>query len=251
MDTDSMPRLSRCTMCGNEFPHTTEYFYPVYRNKAQLRTRCKTCCSLAKTQARIEKRLAAGRPLWRSPSSARTIHKDGQEVIEIPLTRGYVTIVDLVDADLADRLWFISDANYPYPASGSHKRRFRMHRVITERIIGRPLRRGEEVDHIDGDSLNNRRSNLRVATHQQNIQNRAAWGNSRSGKLGVHWHKKTRKWVAVLKGKTLGYFTTIEDAHAVYLKAAQEEYGEFAPIGRQPKFPRESSRSVPMQKQGG
>ena len=85
-----------------------------------------------------------------------------------------------------------------------------------------------EIDHIDGDKLNNRLSNLRNVTHQTNVENvRAARShNKSSGVLGVTWAPHARKWYArmTVKGKVvyLGYHETKEAAHSAYLKAKRD-----------------------------
>lgn len=85
-----------------------------------------------------------------------------------------------------------------------------------------------EVDHKDGDPGNDRWVNLRLATTSQNHANRR--GYSASGFKGVYRDKKT--WAAniTINGKVrhLGNFKTPELAHAAYIKAATEHYGEFA-----------------------
>lgn len=91
---------------------------------------------------------------------------------------------------------------------------------------------GIDIDHRDGNSLNNRRANLRLATHAQNQHNRKAYATNTSGYKGVSYYRPTGKWVAriELKGKCkgLGYFFTPEAAHAAYIAAAKELHGEFA-----------------------
>jgi len=80
-----------------------------------------------------------------------------------------------------------------------------------------------QVDHINGDKLDNRFANLRVATTSQNKQNtRKARKDSRSGLLGATWHSKSKKWRAAIqidgKKKHLGYFDTPEEAHRVFIE---------------------------------
>lgn len=76
------------------------------------------------------------------------------------------------------------------------------------------------VDHKNGDPLDNRRSNLRLATSTQNLQNRqGATRRSKSGVRGAHWDGATGRWRAQVKvdGKQyrLGRFDTIEEAGVV------------------------------------
>jgi len=110
-----------------------------------------------------------------------------------------------------------------------------LHRVILQRILDRPLQRGEFVDHRDGDGLNNHRENLRVATHTENIRNARKSSANTSGYKGVRWHKPANKWMAHIgvNGKLiyLGYFADIADAAAAYREAATKYYGDFANYG--------------------
>jgi len=94
----------------------------------------------------------------------------------------------------------------------------------------------DHVDHIDNDGLNNRISNLRAASNQQNGCNRAAQSNSLSGVKGVCWDKANNKWLAQIgangKRKYLGVFAKIEDAALAYARAADALHGEFANPGK-------------------
>ncbi len=88
------------------------------------------------------------------------------------------------------------------------------------------------VDHRDLDGLNNRWTNLRLATKAQNAANTRAPRNSTTGHKGVSWSKTNRKFRAYIRAggrqKWLGYFDTAEEASAAYQSAAAEVYGEFA-----------------------
>lgn len=148
--------------------------------------------------------------------------------IEIELTKGQVTIIDVVDADLAQFKWNAQKSRntyYPRRASG-----IMMHRVILGRKLGRELESTEQCDHINGDGLDNRRANLRVATHAQNQRNRGRNKNSKSGYVGVR--PRGEKWRAsiTVNGKSieLGTFDTPEDAHEAYKEAAKKYHGRFA-----------------------
>jgi len=91
---------------------------------------------------------------------------------------------------------------------------------------------GKMVDHINGDKMDNRKSNLRICTHADNIKNTKMKINNTSGYKGVYYYKNTNKWKAQIginnKRIALGYFNTAEEAYAAYCKAAKELHGEFA-----------------------
>lgn len=85
----------------------------------------------------------------------------------------------------------------------------------------------KDLDHINEIKDDNRIVNLRLATHQQNQQNRSKpYKNNSSGLLGIYWNKQNKKWRAIIeingKNKHLGYFNTAEQAHDAYLKGKRE-----------------------------
>lgn len=91
---------------------------------------------------------------------------------------------------------------------------------------------GLQVDHINGNKLDNRRCNLRIATNGQNSANKGPRRDAKSGIKGVRWHKNSRMWQAriTLDGHTrsLGYFRAIEDAAMAFERAARLRHGAFA-----------------------
>lgn len=87
------------------------------------------------------------------------------------------------------------------------------------------------IDHIDGNPSNNLLSNLREATHQENIRNKKTQTNNQSGTNGVHWHKQNKKWIVQIrvdsKSKHIGSFEDLELAQLVSAEARNKYYGEF------------------------
>lgn len=154
----------------------------------------------------------------------------------IQLTRGQETVISDEDADLAGLKWSASFRDR-YGSGGKYiaQRKGKgqmipLHRVVLTRMIGRELAKGEFVDHVDGDPLNNTRENLRLATCSQNSANRGKQQNNTVGFKGVTFFKG--KYVAAIacnhRKIYLGRFSTPELAHAAYCKAAREFFGEFA-----------------------
>ena len=103
-----------------------------------------------------------------------------------------------------------------------------MHRVIMEPP------NGVEIDHINRNEIDNRKENLRKASHRENLMNRRPNRGSSSMFKGVTLYKKTLKWASkiALNGKFifLGYHKNEEDAARAYDKKAKELFGEFAYI---------------------
>jgi hypothetical protein len=90
------------------------------------------------------------------------------------------------------------------------------------------------IDHIDGNPSNNRINNLREATQQQNLHNLRKSVKNTSGYKGVHFHKGTSKWRAVVtvdnKPKHLGLYLTPEEANIAYTSWCVQNRGNFARI---------------------
>lgn len=102
----------------------------------------------------------------------------------------------------------------------------RIHRIITKALPG------EEVDHKDGNKLNNTRSNLRRCTKSQNMCNSVKYSTNKSGYKGVSLHKQSNKWQATImknqKKIYLGLFNDVIDAAKAYDSKSLELFGEFA-----------------------
>ena len=91
------------------------------------------------------------------------------------------------------------------------------------------------IDHINGDSCDNRIVNLRKSNALDNMRNRKLQSNNKSGALGVCWYKASRKWKAYIKNNKknihLGYFDNLDDAIAAR-KEAEAKYGFHPNHGR-------------------
>jgi hypothetical protein len=145
---------------------------------------------------------------------------------EIPLTLGLVALVDEDDfGPLSQWEWIATrsatGAKFYVQRKGCSEL---MHRVV----IG--AEKGQLVDHVNGDTLDNRRSNLRFCSRAQNSYNRGPSSNNSSGYKGVSATPK--RWQACIqidrKKRFLGCFDTPEEAARAYDEAAREFHGEFA-----------------------
>ena len=99
-----------------------------------------------------------------------------------------------------------------------------LHRLV---IGAKP---GQIVDHVSGDVLDNRRANLRVCTHAENMRNRRMQRNNRCGFKGVYPQKNSFRAQIRANGVKylLGSFATPERAHQAYVEAAKRLHGDFA-----------------------
>lgn len=147
---------------------------------------------------------------------------------EISLGHGRVAIIDVEDLALVTKhKWHsqpsLSGSFYAVASTGS-KRLLPMHRLIC------PAPSGMEVDHVDGNTLNNRRANLRLATRAQNSRNRRAQDGGTSKYKGVS--AKGERWAACIghggESVHLGTFDTEEAAARQYDRAARWLHGRFA-----------------------
>lgn len=89
-----------------------------------------------------------------------------------------------------------------------------------------------QIDHRDTVKDNNALSNLRLATHAEQMRNRGPVSTNTSGFKGVSWDKRRSKWRAQIwqngRSRTIGHYATTEEAAAAYAAEAYEHHGEFA-----------------------
>jgi hypothetical protein len=155
----------------------------------------------------------------------------GYEFRRIKLTKGQYTIVDVEDyPKLAGDEWqfYESESKNFYAVRLDKNKLVKMHREIMNNPVGL------FVDHKNGNGLDNRKKNLRIATPAQNNYNsRKRGGNVSSKYKGVSKIKKNNRWRAYItiagpKQKHLGYFDNEIEAAKAYDGAAKELFGEFA-----------------------
>jgi len=168
-------------------------------------------------------------------------------VIEIPLTRGQVALIDDDCAILAGFNWRATwhrcvegfyGVRSATIAPGKRSSQY-LHRAVMELKLGRLLLRSEFIDHINHATLDCRSENLRRATRAENNRNARLSRRNTSGYKGVSWDPQARKWVALImadrKRRFLGLFETAEEAGRAYDAAARELHGEFALTNSQMK----------------
>lgn len=176
---------------------------------------------------------------------------------EVPLygkrARGRVAIVDIEDYGLVmQHRWHVLEhdpvapgrrAHGPYAVYDSRQGGIRVAVYMHQLIAGHP--RSGRIDHIDGNGLNNRRSNLRPASKQQNGANARKNPGKSSAYKGVFWDHRRSRWVATIMvdGRTqrLGRFGDEQDAAHAYDAAARASFADFALLNF-PDAPMEAMR---------
>ena len=158
-------------------------------------------------------------------------------VAYIPLTKGYEAVIDAEDVPLVEgRCWSAAER---YRSDGSLRvvyAQAKINGILT--ALHRHITKADvefEVDHKDGDGLNNRRrgetGNLRPATRSQNQHNRRLSHDNTSGIEGVSWFEAKGKWRASIglngKWRYLGLFKCRTAAAVAYMKASRMYHGDF------------------------
>lgn len=153
---------------------------------------------------------------------------------EIILTQGQIALVDDEDYEwLMQWKWHIIRGRRKIYAvrKTKDKKSIFMHRAVFERH-GIEIPEGMEIDHRNGDGLDNEKNNLRVASRQQNQMNKNGNKNSSSKYKGVSWNTRNKRWHSSIKIKGektyLGCLKDEKEAALAYNKAAIIHFGEFA-----------------------
>ena len=154
----------------------------------------------------------------------------------IKLTQNKWAMVDREDYEEVNKhRWHISGgANTNYTATRINRKKIRMHRLVMN------PKKGECIDHVNGNGLDNRKENLRICSHMENNRAIPKTKNKTSSKYkGVTADKRYGRWIVQIthnyKKITLGGFNTEEEAGRVYDKLALKHHGEFASLN----FPKE------------
>lgn len=134
---------------------------------------------------------------------------------------------DLEDYDkISEFCWYQSDSGYilaTLKKIDGKQKRVRLHNLLMGEF---------GIDHRNNNKADNRKSNLRKATIEQNAMNRAIRHDNSSGYTGVYWNKQRNKWMAKIivnkKQIHLGFFDAFEDAVRVRKEAEEKYFGEFS-----------------------
>jgi len=151
---------------------------------------------------------------------------------QIQLNNGVITIVDDEDYEYLNQWkWYLLKSHTNYYAIRTQRpenKLLQLHRIVMK------AKKGEIIDHINGNKLDNRKSNLRICTQAQNNQNRKISKLNKSGYNGVSWSIRNKKWVAQIacenKKIHIGYYIDPIDAAKAFNNAAQKYHGEFAKL---------------------
>lgn len=152
-------------------------------------------------------------------------NKDTQEIIK-------EYMFDVNDYDKVKAYYWVVDTEFyacsVIKADNNKLKRMYMHRLVMD-VGDSEL----EVDHININRYDNRKTNLRICSSGDNLKNKSLYSSNTSGITGVHWHKLLGKWRAQIncdKNKIIiGKYTNKEDAIKARLQAEKEYFGEFAP----------------------
>ena len=151
----------------------------------------------------------------------------------IPLGKsGKSAIVDADDFEFINRWkWQYIKSGYANRVTNRGRGNYinvLMHRVVTS------CPEGKQVDHINGNKLDNRKSNLRIVSSSQNNYAKSLASNNKSGFKGVSYESRSNKWIAVIikegKRKHIGTYPDPVTAAFAYNEAAEQMFGEYAKL---------------------
>lgn len=161
---------------------------------------------------------------------------------EIQLTKGQVAVIDCDDFEsLSKYRWYAMESKWGFYAArhslvseeGYPRRTVWMHKEIMHVSIGSPM----VVDHINGNRLDNRKSNLRIVTVEQNCQAFRRKSEHKTSRFrGVTFDRSRNLWMAYIhhdgRMRNLGRFSSEEVAAAIYNHYAPKIFGAYASLNQ-------------------
>lgn len=155
---------------------------------------------------------------------------------QIELTQGKTAIVSAEDFEYINQWkWSYDGHNHCAVRSETIKKdgKYKSKSILMHKLI-METPKGMDTDHINGDRLDNRKSNLRICTHRENMCNRKQSKANKSGYKGVSWDNKYSKWVTRIRTSEkymhVGYFKDKLSAAKAYNEAAKKHHGKFAKL---------------------
>jgi hypothetical protein len=145
--------------------------------------------------------------------------------------KGYDVLIDDEDFNrVMEHTWQVGcPSGKPYFFFGKRDNGERHYTKLHRLLVNAP--EGTVVDHISGDTLDNRKCNLRITNWAGNARNHGLANNNTSGYRGVHFNKSKKRWKAVIyynkKGISLGYYPSMELASFIYEEATKVIFGEY------------------------
>ena len=156
---------------------------------------------------------------------------------EIQLTQGKVALVDDDDFEYLNQFkWHVLISRNTFYAI----RHLRIKKKFVKSILMHRFimntDKGLVVDHLNGNTLDNRKSNLRNCTHGENIRNQKLSIKNTSGYKGVSWSTNKKKWFTQIQCENkkifIGYFINPIDAAKAFNEAAIKYHGQFANLNK-------------------
>ena len=147
------------------------------------------------------------------------------DTVKLITVKGEEILIDRIDYDkIKEYYWSVNSQGYAISViNGKHKRLHLM-------ILDKP--KNFVIDHINGNKLDNRRSNLRICTCKENSRNVSASKNNKTGHLGISLTKFGRYRARIMvdgKEIRLGNYVNLEDAIKARKKAEIKYFGEYSP----------------------